>query len=347
MAKDSKTPTVEELRRLYELAGKVKELAPWEWMEEDDIFGVENPETKEIGFVSTMGLLGEHRAVAVYVGAKGLYGFLELEGEDLEIDPFALLDIPQLQVSFESREILEKRDRDEIKKLGLKFRGNGNYPLFRSMGSGYLPWFITSAEARFLIFALEQTLEIAPRFEEDPDILTVEDDPGGDIYLVRITEKEIGGLVWRDEMKRIREPEPERISFELPRETIDRLKKYPQNKEMIFEIDLIRSPTPVLDSNQRPFVPKMLMMAERQSRFILGMEFLEPAENTAKSLDLVANSLLNIWSRHKVMPKEILVGSDMVYRLLKGFSQKLNVTLRQTNDLVAIDEACEEMFGSF
>jgi hypothetical protein len=31
-------PTVEEWRKLYELAGQVKALAPWEWMFEDEVF---------------------------------------------------------------------------------------------------------------------------------------------------------------------------------------------------------------------------------------------------------------------------------------------------------------------
>jgi hypothetical protein len=53
-------PTNEQWRRLYEAAVGVKELAPWEWMTETDVFGVQDPETQEIGFVSVMGALGEH-----------------------------------------------------------------------------------------------------------------------------------------------------------------------------------------------------------------------------------------------------------------------------------------------
>jgi len=347
MDTNPKKPTVEQSKRLYELAAEIKLLAPWRWMEEDDIFGVQDPETKEVGFVSIMGQLAEHTAVAVYIGAKGLYGFWDLQEGELEVDPFALLDIQQLQLSFEDREILEKRDRDEIKRLGLKFRGAGNYPLFRSMGSGFLPWFITSDEARFLIYALEQTLEIAPRFKQDPDILTVEDDPDGDIYLLRVPVMEDDGLVWRDETRKIREPEPERISFSLSQEMLDRLKKYPQNNKLIFEVDLFRAPTPLLNSEKRPFVPKMLMMAERKSRLVIGAEFLEPTETTAQLTEAVAASLFKIWESHKVIPKEILVGSDLVYAVLRGFSQKLNATLRRTDDLIAIDEACEEMFKGF
>jgi hypothetical protein len=343
----SEMPTLEELKRLYELAAEVKELAPWQWMQEADVFGVQNPETNEVGFVSIMGQLGEHTAVAVYIGAKGLYGLLDLQEDLLAVDPFALLDVPQLQLSFEDRESLEKRDRDEIKQLGLKFRGAGNYPLFRSIGSGFLPWFITSDEARFLIYALEQTLEIAPRFEQDPNILTVEDDSDGDIYLLRVANTEGDTVVWRDEMRKIREPEPERISFDLSKEMLDRLKEYPQNNKLIFEVDLFRCPAPLLNSEKRPFVPRMLMVAERNRGFVLGAEFLEPTETSSKLAEAAAASLFKIWDEHRVIPKEILVRSDLVYGILRRFSQKLNTTLRQAHDLTAIDEACEDLFRNF
>ena len=47
-------------RRLYEAAIRVKELAPSEWMFEDAVFGVQDPETGKLGFVSVMGQVGEH-----------------------------------------------------------------------------------------------------------------------------------------------------------------------------------------------------------------------------------------------------------------------------------------------
>ena len=61
-----KQPTEKEWKRLYEFAVKVKELAPWEWMYEDQIFGVQNPEAEEIGFVSIMGIAGEHFGISFY-----------------------------------------------------------------------------------------------------------------------------------------------------------------------------------------------------------------------------------------------------------------------------------------
>jgi hypothetical protein len=69
-------PSHDEAKTLCELALRVKELAPWQWMEETDIFGIEDPDTGELGFISVMGYLGEYESVAVYRGAEGLYGFM-------------------------------------------------------------------------------------------------------------------------------------------------------------------------------------------------------------------------------------------------------------------------------
>lgn len=49
-------PSLDEWRALYEAAIRFKELAPWQWMEELDIFGILNPESGEIGFASIMGM---------------------------------------------------------------------------------------------------------------------------------------------------------------------------------------------------------------------------------------------------------------------------------------------------
>jgi len=39
----SNPPTQEEWKDLYEAARMFKELAPWKWMEDPDVFGVQEP----------------------------------------------------------------------------------------------------------------------------------------------------------------------------------------------------------------------------------------------------------------------------------------------------------------
>jgi len=45
--------------RVFSAAEKIKEMKPWEWMAETDIFGIRIPETERIYFISVMGSAGE------------------------------------------------------------------------------------------------------------------------------------------------------------------------------------------------------------------------------------------------------------------------------------------------
>lgn len=210
----AKTPTLEEWCSLYDATRRVRELAPWEWMAEEDLFGVQNPETGELGFVSVMGALGEHYSVAVYLGARGLYDFLTIEEAGDAMPPEAILEVPQLQASFEDRNVLHDQDRKVIKQLGLKFRGRNAWPLFRSFRPGYFPWYLEADEARFLTVVLEQTLDVAPRFRKAPALREPEDTP----YLVRVPRRQDGALVWEDRAMDMPPPErqPVRLMMDIP-----------------------------------------------------------------------------------------------------------------------------------
>src|SRR5258708_19707279 len=88
-----------EAKKLYDLAIQVKKLAPWQWMEETDVFGLENPDTGELGFVSVMGNIGEYEAVAVYPCALGLYAFINFQSDEFAT-PAPLIHLPPPQIFF-------------------------------------------------------------------------------------------------------------------------------------------------------------------------------------------------------------------------------------------------------
>ena len=71
-------PTEQEWRDLYRAADTFKELAPWDWMLDSDLFGVRNPDTGEIGYCCIMDNLGEHFAFGLYRGDEGLRGLTRI-----------------------------------------------------------------------------------------------------------------------------------------------------------------------------------------------------------------------------------------------------------------------------
>jgi hypothetical protein len=346
-----KQPTENEWKRLYELAIKVNELGPWEWMYEDSIFGVQNPETEEIGFVSIMGEGGEHFAIGVYLGAEGLFGFHNLHekaADDIfdfpeyvdgiennkidENNAYALFEIPQLQVSFENREHLEKEDHAVIKKLAFKFRGSNNYPLFRSIVPGFMPYFITSDDARFLSYVLEQLLDFAPRVIADESILEDTDvDENYESFLVRIPKRENGKIVWNEEHIVIQPPAEKEISVTIPQTIIDEIIEFPQNQELAIEVDLFYSSTPVAGKGKRPFIPKMLLFADRNSGAIVGVELLQPQPTEVDNMTQLVANVFELLRKLGNRPRRIFVSSDDLFGLFRSFTQQLNMVAQDVN----------------
>ena len=337
------TPSLEEDRRLYQAVARVKELAPWEWMDEADIFGVQNPETGELGFVSIMGMAGEHFAAGVYLGAGALHGFWDMEtGEEMAAMSMKLLEIPQLQASFENREQLHKQDREQIKKLGLKFRGAHAWPLFRSYRPGFMPWFVTAEEARFLACALEQTLAVAPRVQADPEVLVAKDDEDDEFYLVRVPRKAEDDLVWEDQVRRVPPPEPARIPVVLEVSQIAQLKQLPQ-PALTLEIDLNNMLMPIAERGERPALPYMLMFADARSGMILGFELLTVETSLADMHSLIPMKLAHWFTEAGVVPREIKVRSELLFLLLQPLTGTLGIRLTQVDHLPSLDAAMDGM----
>jgi hypothetical protein len=141
MAKTTAEATETEWRALYDAADELKALAPWEWMLDSDLFAVRDPESGQIGYCCVMGNLGEHYALAVYLGADGLRGYEEVaSGAYAERPAQALFAQRCLMVSFEDRELLDKESYAQIKALGRKYRGRQAWPELRDYTPGYLPW---------------------------------------------------------------------------------------------------------------------------------------------------------------------------------------------------------------
>jgi hypothetical protein len=330
-----------EAKELFDLAIKVKALAPWRWMEETDVFGVEDPDTHELGFVSIMGTLGEHESVALYLGAEGFYAFVDLI-EDEAAPPENLIQIRHVQAAFSDRKYLEKEDRDLIKQLGLKFRGSNAWPMFRSYRPGYLPWFVTLAEACFLIHALSATLDLATRVRDEANPIrpTGRVEKGG--HLVLAARKEGDGLVWEDQVRVVPRPKAEAVRVSLDAVLLDELKRVTQT-ELELEVDLKIAPAKFGTAGERPMALYIVMVADRASGFLFGIEVMTAADSLAAMRARVPNVVGKFLLQHRIVPKRMIVRSDSLRQLMRPFTQSLNIELVQADELPSIDEAGESM----
>ncbi len=320
---DTQPPTKTEWQQLYDLMPQIKKLAPWEFMNEDMIFGVQNPATGEYGFVSVMGNLGEHLSIAVYLGARALYDFWAIHNE--EMDPMHILEIPQLQASFEDREMVTPEDRGVMKQLGRKFRGRQAWPLFRSYCPGYVPWYLTQAEVQFLAHALAQTLDVAQRVRENPALLI----PAEDVtYLVRVPTIAGDALVWRDQMLQIPPPEMRTINIMMDMEALEFVKTLSPRK-LALEVDFFMTPAQIQENKaQRPFFAYSLLAVDLKSGMILGAQMMAPDSGFDDMLGQVPVEMLYILADTSLRPESIHVQSPRLQGLLNPLCQELGIALK-------------------
>ncbi len=315
-----KLPGIGQWKILYEAMRRLKDIAPWEYLEEDDLFAVQDPETDEIGFVSIMGAIGEHYAISVYLGEKGLYGFWDLHRsppDELSYQRF--FEIPQLQASFEDRDMLHPKDRTILKKLGLSFRGRNSWPMFRSFRPGCFPWYLSGKEARFLHYILEQTIDVAPRLEKD---LSLVEKVYEDTYLLRKGIRKKDTIVWQDSnLKMI--PQAPHQEFTLNMSAIANLKnKVPG--QVTLEIDLVMSTEPVQEKKDRPYYPYILLMVDTGSGAIVGFQMLKPLPTFDAMWGTVSSEVVDLLAKLQALPGKILVSSEMLHHLVENHHQRKN-----------------------
>jgi len=304
-------------------------------MQETDIFGVQNPEMDVLGFVSVMGALGEHYALALYLGTHGLYGFWGMHDAGPNLQPEQMLEVPELQASFEDRAFLRDRDREVIKKLGLKFRGQQAWPTFRSYRPGFAPWFLEAHEARFLTHALEQTLDVAPRFRENRQLL----DPfNGEHYLVRVPSRQDGVLSWQDQIVPVPPPEPIRILIQRDEQVMAALKRL-KPVRLTIQVDLFMMPITIGERGVRPYFPYMLLVVDTEGGHILGSDLLGPEPSLNDMLAGVPGKLAQRLAQIGVRPSVVDVRTDRLRQLLAPMANELGIQLEQSHVLPALDEA--------
>ena len=336
-------PTLGEWHKLYEATIHIKEIAPWEWMTETDIFGVQDPETGEISFVSVMGALGEHLALAAYLGAEGLYSFWTFEESADDAPPEAFLSMPHLQASFEDRGELTNKDRAMIKELGLRFRGRQEWPMFRSYRPGYLPWYLEPQEVRRLTYVLEQAAEVALRFKQDPALLEPVDEES---YVVRVSRQAGGDLAWQDKVMRVLPPEPEDIPIPMDLEALEYVKQLPPG-EHILEVDLFLVPIHIQEKGERPYMPHMLLMVESESGFILSTELLGPEPGLPELWGSVPMQVVRQLVRIGTRPREIRVRTFELFALVQLLGQELGFEVKRSPRLRSLEHAQDSLMRRF
>lgn len=336
------SPSLEEWRGLYKSAIEFEEIAPWNWMWDSDLFGVQNPQGGEIGYCCVLGRAGEVFGLAVFLGTEGLKGYLGTQEGNVESEDDDLLYTKKcLLVSFEEKQDLQKADLEVIKELELEFKGKNAWPLFRSYQPGYHPWYLTNGEAKFLKICLQQTKDVSLRFKKNSNLFET---PQSQSFFVRVQKKSGAAQGWKDAW---RKPAPLKriviMAKSIDEQRLQDIIKKSSRQRRVWEADFFYAPAYIAEKGKRPYFPLALLFADSDSYFILNAHITTPNKYRVE----IYEQFLKTIEKMKIIPEEIWVRKEEMFFFLKPFIAPLGIKMRLVKKLKAVNDVRKHMSEFF
>jgi len=326
--------TPEEWRTLYLACEQFKDLAPWDWMNDSQVIGVRDPESREIGWCVVLGNAREVFGLWVYRGAQGYAGYsLMCLGIEPEFDDIAKLDY--LSLSFENRKELDRTDLELIRQSGLKPRGQHAWPLLRSKTPWRVPWRLNAPEVRYMVQVLGQVSEKAIRIKEHPETPLVK----GKKLLVREPELVDGELRWRDEWVEPALPEPERVAVILNVREVEGIRERARVTDETWEVDVFPLQAIIRDKGV-PYYPMTLLVVNRGLPPIVHFMMVEPEPGGWQPL---AESFVDGVGRAGRILRQIRVARPEVAAMLSPICSALGVKMKQVERLTALERVRDDL----
>jgi tetratricopeptide (TPR) repeat protein len=312
---------------LYEASIAFRDLHPWTFMDEGQLFAVRDAAGGATGYCCVLGAIGRFRALAVYRGERGLAGYRQMASGAGEgaVESATLQDC--LMAEWTERTATEKADRDQIKALGYRFKGEAGWPLFRSYVPHYARWHVNEDEARFLTLCLRAACAAAERVRQGEPLV-----PQGE----RLLTFEPAPDGWRTEWK---DPPPYQaprpVPFVAPPERLTALRTAKIRRGGVWEADIFVQAT-LIGEGERPYYYRSIMLAEQESGFILSTEPVAPDEDAGERL---GQTFLNASLEKQRLPQRIELRNAGLAEALAPLADALKIELRRVPRLPALVEA--------
>lgn len=148
-----KEASLELWKELYEVTENIRILKPWNYFWDTDLIGIILRGEKEPVFCSIMGRESKCFGISAYDGIEGLRDFdmiATLDETDLPVE-YVMYEQSSLTVYWGNKEEVPPDQATIIKELGLRFKGNDNWPFFLSYKNRYVPFTPDEAEVIRLI----------------------------------------------------------------------------------------------------------------------------------------------------------------------------------------------------
>jgi len=326
-----KNPTLEQWKKLYEVAVNLKKMAPWRCLSDTDILALYLPDREEPVYCSVMGQGEMNYGIGVYPGHESYLRLKRIIDQDGYRPELLMFEQNCLMCNFGDREEVEAEDRAVMKQLGLRFRGRNQWVYFRSLVPGQLPWYLEAEQAELLTAALQNLFMLCLHFIEG----NLELEEGKTLARWYDPETEM----WMNGAVSIPEPKLERTLILQDDLLLARLKRGKRTGVRL-ELDSFYLPIPIRENKKVPPVcAQMTLLVDKETGEILDQSIDGPDE---QALVTPLSILINYMEAHG-RPAAVYVRSEWIGTLLRDTCKSVGVRLIE-NGVPVLDRLLEPVF---
>lgn len=312
----------EQWNEFYRVAEIMKATAPWKYVYSDCIFTIMLGEPESVFFCSVLGAEGDCYGVAVYEGERGLYDLSRLLSEDsVESTNYIMGDHNCLTLYWGDRDEVPPEQKNMIRRLGLKFRGNGNWPYALRHESRYAPITPGAGDIARLTDVLKNLIMSVRGLAEGR--LGSQWEPDRTLWRRYDPKTECWQMGWA--------PMPEAPNC-VPVITIKdellkaRLKKAPRTRMKVMMDLLYLNANVVEKRGERPIHPLLFCVADEESGMIVDNALLSSDHN---EVDAVLNGFISFVENYGRM-QQIRARNPLIIAALSDLCKTCGVKLKET-----------------
>lgn len=318
--------TLEQWEELYDLAIEITKLKPWNSYWDMDLIAVETTKNEEPNFVSIMGKGGTCTGISVYRGMEGYSDFCQISNDDYNVPAtFVMSDQNCITCYWGNRDEVDDDMYSIIKKLGLRFRGNGNWIYFKTFEKKSFPSLPNYGEVKMLIETYKGLIETLKHEEYQESIF----DKGDIIY----TQKDEDNHWFSYTVPRPMEPERYNTILVNDSNLIDYFKNM-DDSDLELAIDMDYMMVPTNDKGfERPINPLAYIVFDLRNDQILHFDLIHPDQ---EDYEVIMNNFLGA-IEHFGKPKHVYARNPYILNWLDFICEKLDIPLVE-DDLEEIDD---------
>lgn len=317
---------------LYDAALEFRDLMPWSFLYDDQLFGVKDPATGHTGYCCVLGTLGEVLALCVYRGSDGLDLYQRIQSDKIGPgDDEIIAGQNAILAEFADRRDQEKEDLSVLKSLHLSIRGRKQYPRFRSYLPGYSQWFLNEEEVRFLTLALKAACQFVKDYKEHQSILRHDKKKHYLTYMPQ--RREDGDFSWtREWIKPDPVLKPAAAGVPCDEIRLQKIKQMNLTPDTSWEADGFLMPG-IIQDQDRPYFARILAVAQHDSGFMLSTNLTPYAADPYPPL---TETIVSAIETHNLLPAEIMLAGKHAYEAVKPIAKSIGFKITLSKNLKSI-----------